>query len=381
VNVGHWRALTQRRAGFTDEAEASLRRIEDVTGSAGAGFAPREFIWACIAFDRGRHDEAVASVLKARGVTEDSGQFIGTMLVGTVSANILIGSGQHELGAEFLDRLRRQVTGPVTHHYLGAIELNAAWLAHRIGDLERRDDRLADALRLARDPLVRERLRWYPNALAELLPVAFERNVETGTAQALVRAFDIKASRFDSECWPWKIRIYTMGQFETRIDDKPLEFGRKAPKKTIALLKALVAFGGHEVSEEKLTDALWPGEEADTARQSLSAAVHRLRRLLGEGDAVRQSASALSLDRRICWVDALALDNSAVDVERDGMFLRLYRVRSSAAMRASLGRSRCGNGCAESSSGWSSASVPGWRRTDISNRRPPSTNAVWRLTT
>jgi tetratricopeptide (TPR) repeat protein len=194
VNVGHWRALTQRRAGFTDEAEASLRRIEDVTGSAGAGFAPREFIWACIAFDRGRHDEAVASVLKARGVTEDSGQFIGTMLVGTVSANILIGSGQHELGAEFLDRLRRQVTGPVTHHYLGAIELNAAWLAHRIGDLERRDDRLADALRLARDPLVRERLRWYPNALAELLPVAFERNVETGTAQALVRAFDIKAT-------------------------------------------------------------------------------------------------------------------------------------------------------------------------------------------
>jgi hypothetical protein len=171
-----------------------------------------------------------------------------------------------------------------------------------------------------------------------------------------------------------------MGQFETRIDDKPLEFGRKAPKKTIALLKALVAFGGHEVSEEKLTDALWPGEEADTARQSLSAAVHRLRRLLGEGMPCARvlvhcrSTGASAGSTRWHWTTVRSMSSgTGCSASVPGAFLgsdagEPWALPMRERLRGKFVRvvERVGAGL---------------RRTDISNRRPPSTNAVWRLTT
>ena len=37
--------------------------------------------------------------------------------------------------------------------------------------------------------------------------------------------------------------------------------------------------------------------------------MHRLRKLLRHSDAVRQSGGALSLDERLCWVDAFAFEN------------------------------------------------------------------------
>ncbi len=43
---------------------------------------------------------------------------------------------------------------------------------------------------------------------------------------------------------------------------------RKAPKKVLALLKAIIAHGGKDVPEQKLIDALWPDEEV-TRRAAL----------------------------------------------------------------------------------------------------------------
>src|SRR5262249_52456581 len=76
------------------------------------------------------------------------------------------------------------------------------------------------------------------------------------------------------------------------------------PKKTLALLKVLVAYGGQEVSEQALCDALWGDEEADAAKQALGITIVRLRRLLGTSDAVLQQGGKISLDRALCWVDA-----------------------------------------------------------------------------
>jgi LuxR family maltose regulon positive regulatory protein len=107
--------------------------------------------------------------------------------------------------------------------------------------------------------------------------------------------------------WPWPVRIRTLGGFEVRINDAPIEFGRKAPKKTLALLKAIVARGG-SAPESALVDTFWPDETGDAAARSLGAAVHRLRGLLGEGDAVVQQGGQLSLDRALVWVDAWAFE-------------------------------------------------------------------------
>lgn len=324
TNILHWRALTQRRAGLLDAASATLREIDARTSRIEPGFAPRNFISGCLDFDRGRFEDAVPAILAARNIADSGGSFIGKLLVGTVSANVLIGSGEHAEGAALLDHLRSLVLCPVTDHFLGAIELNAAWLAHREGDAAARDAHLADALRRARDPRARERIRWYPNALGELIPIALAQGIEVATVHELVRTIGIAPSGTGVDAWPWKIRIRTLGRFEILVDDEPVSFGRKTPKRTIALLKAIIAFGGVDVPEERLTDALWPGEDADRARRSMGAALHRLRGWLGVAEAVRQRGGALSLDRRLCWVDALALDDPADAPAQDERFLQHY---------------------------------------------------------
>lgn len=329
MNVSTWRALCLRRDGRLDEAEATIRKMDSASGAIDTCFAPRFFIKSCVAFDRGRHLEAVDLARRGWAVAESGGQYVGIMLVGTVTSNILVGSGACELAEEFLARMRAHVSGPVTRHYLCAIEMNEAWLEHRRGREESRDGHLRQALRRASDPRARERLRWYGNALSELLPVALERGIEADTAREIALAFDVRPGRLWLESWPWRLRVYVMGRFEVWVDGRPVEFGRKAPRKTLALLKAVIAFGSRDVPEDRLADALWPGEEADAARQSLGAALHRLRRWLGNADAIRQSGGTLSVDLQICWIDAVALEGTVCPErsadETDRLFLRHYR--------------------------------------------------------
>jgi pentatricopeptide repeat protein len=108
------------------------------------------------------------------------------------------------------------------------------------------------------------------------------------------------------------------------LNDKRLEFGRKAPKRTIALLKALIALGGRDVPEQRLADALWPDLEADAAHESLAAALHRLRRLLGANEAILQRSGTLSLNKQHCFVDAPGFEE-ALNRHGSRAALPLYR--------------------------------------------------------
>jgi DNA-binding SARP family transcriptional activator len=107
--------------------------------------------------------------------------------------------------------------------------------------------------------------------------------------------------------WPWPLEIRTLGRFELLRDGKPLEFSRKLPRKTLALLKAIAMFGG-SASEQRLIDIFWADEEGDTAARSLDATVLRLRNLLGDAAAVVQQGGKLSLDRERVWVDLFAFE-------------------------------------------------------------------------
>jgi len=161
--------------------------------------------------------------------------------------------------------------------------------------------------------------------LAELLPLALERGIETAAARALIRERNLSPPSGLPEVWPWPVRIYTLGRFEVLVNDAPLEFGRKAPKRTIALLKAIIALGGKDVREQRVCDALWPDLEGDAARDALAAALYRLRRLLGANEAVRQLDGALSLNEQRCFVDAWAFEGSVEQPGREQSALKLYR--------------------------------------------------------
>jgi len=196
----------------------------------------------------------------------------------------------------------------VTSHFEAVIGMNQAWRAHRQGSLAQRDALLREALRSANDDRSRMRLRWYENALSELLPIALTEGIEPDMARKLAREFEVRPALPVNEKWPWPVKVYTLGRFGVGLYDKPLSFSRKTPRRLIGLLKALVSFGGREVPEQKLIDALWPDEEGDAAEHALTVALHRLRRLLGDTHALLVEDGTVSLNREHVWIDALEIE-------------------------------------------------------------------------
>lgn len=104
------------------------------------------------------------------------------------------------------------------------------------------------------------------------------------------------------------VRIHALGQFIATIDNLPLCNGRKGKHRPLLLLKALISLGGREVAASRLWECLWPDSEGDLGARNLAITVHRLRRMLGCHDAVLQHDGKLTLNDRVCWVDAWAFE-------------------------------------------------------------------------
>ena len=113
--------------------------------------------------------------------------------------------------------------------------------------------------------------------------------------------------------WPWPIRVHALGGLRIEIDGRPLDFGPRAQRKPLDLLKVLVAHGPVPVDSALVLDALWPDADGAAARAAFDMAVMRLRKLLGHGDALRLDASRVGFDTAQVWVDAFAFREGALD--------------------------------------------------------------------
>ncbi len=144
---------------------------------------------------------------------------------------------------------------------------------------------------------------------------ALDAGIEVAYVKLLVRRFRLEPPVNASEAWPWRTKVYALGHYEVYRDDGRLEFSGKVPKKPLMLLKALIAFGGRNVPEERLMDALWPNEEADAARKSLDITVLRLRKLLGSHEAIVVSDELIGLNPQLCWTDVWAFERRIAQAE------------------------------------------------------------------
>lgn len=179
--------------------------------------------------------------------------------------------------------------------------------AHAEGGL----NALRRALALGREKGYLNTVVWHPTAMASLCCHALEQRIEEWYVQNLIakRGLVPASPPLHLEIWPWPVRIYTLGRFAIVKDGKPIEIEARGQKKTFAMLKALIALGGREVSEYRLCDALWPDAEADDARRNFKITLHRLRKIIGH-DALLLHESKLQLDDRICWVDAWSVERA-----------------------------------------------------------------------
>ena len=166
-------------------------------------------------------------------------------------------------------------------------------------------DALRQGFETGRELEVYTTLWWDPVRMSQLCAVALEHGIEVDYVQEMIRRNQLVPDTCAAalEHWPWSIRIYVLGEFRLVIDGKSVGSASRGQKKITELLKALVVLGGRDVSVTRLTDALWPDSEGDDASNSLKTAVHRLRKLLGQADAVEVSAGHLSLNAQYCWTD------------------------------------------------------------------------------
>jgi LuxR family transcriptional regulator, maltose regulon positive regulatory protein len=328
--VEYQRGLCERRMGLLDRAEKTILQIENRSLPARDYLkGGLNILKAFVAFDRGNMTRAIDAVRIAYRYHEALGDFGGTVWVGAHAANMAIAGNRFSIARDYLGQLRRVEYGAVAENYLGVVALNEAWMAHRMGDTASRDKMLGEVLVRARDEGTRVRLRWHTNALAELLPITISSGIESDTARALAREFVVVPEPRDVEDWPWPLKVYTLGRFELLVEGQSPDYSRKVPKKVLALLKTIIAFGAIDVPCQKLLDALWPDQEGDAANRSFTATLHRLRKLLGNSLGIHQAGGEISLERKSCWVDSLAfeerLQRAADNDEQMGHAVALYR--------------------------------------------------------
>ena len=111
------------------------------------------------------------------------------------------------------------------------------------------------------------------------------------------------------------IRIHLLGQFLILKKGAPLAFGRKQPRKPLALLQMLVAKGGFRADARALSERLWPEAEGDAARKSFDINLHRLRNVVGIRDFLTLSEGKLSIDARTCWTDVWEFEDVVERIE------------------------------------------------------------------
>ncbi len=149
-----------------------------------------------------------------------------------------------------------------------------------------------------------------PYETTKLCIRAIEAGIEPEYARWIInkRRFSPDPPPYHLEGWPWPVKIYTLGRFAIHVNDETLTFQRKAQKKPLDVLKTIIAGGGSNVSDTYVADLLWPDSDGDQATQAFATTLHRLRRLLGQHDAVTLLNGILSLDPHICWIDARAFE-------------------------------------------------------------------------
>jgi ATP/maltotriose-dependent transcriptional regulator MalT/DNA-binding SARP family transcriptional activator len=172
-------------------------------------------------------------------------------------------------------------------------------------------DHLRKAMRLGNENGLVNVGCWRRTVMADLCMRALQAGMEVDYVRFLIQKLKLmpELPPVHIDNWPWPLKFYTLGQFKIERDGKQLEFPVKVQKKPLELLKALIAFGGREVSETHLIDTLWPDAEGDAGYRAFITTLQRLRNLLSHKDAIQLQGRHVSLDSRYCWVDTWAFED------------------------------------------------------------------------
>jgi LuxR family maltose regulon positive regulatory protein len=157
-----------------------------------------------------------------------------------------------------------------------------------------------------------------PFVTASLCARALDNGIEVGYVQDIIRKHNLIPDKppLHIENWPWALKIFTLGRFALVKDGRQVRFSGKAQEKPLSMLKALIAFGGRDIREDLIADALWPDADGDMMHRCFATTLYRLRKLIGIHEAIDLRDGRLTLDQRYCWVDVWAFERIFGEADR-----------------------------------------------------------------
>ena len=306
-------------AGDVNAAAAIARQIEPLTGQAGRfNVCIYRHFQAWEAQLRKDLMEALQKQKAALRMAVEVGCPLYEVLCRLALAGILADCGDERRCISHLRTLRAIARGIDNRHLEFTCLIGFAQIALAHGRPRTGLAALRRGLELGREYGYFHFLGWQPAAMARVLAHALETGIEPDYAKSLIkrRALVPEQPQPGVDSWPWTYRVHTLGSFKLLRHDEPLgASGGKAKRRPLELLKLLIAYGGEQVSESRVTDALWPRIDGDSAHRSFTSTLHRLRKLLGEDRAVTLHEGRLSLDRRFFWLDTWAFEQLVADLE------------------------------------------------------------------
>lgn len=117
--------------------------------------------------------------------------------------------------------------------------------------------------------------------------------------------WNLPADIAELEC---PVRIHTLGRFGISRLGESMSLSATRQQRAIELLQALIAFGGRDVSIELLSQSVWSDADGDVAKNTFDVTLHRLRNLFKIKDLFTVREGHLTLNNRLAWVDAWALE-------------------------------------------------------------------------
>jgi LuxR family maltose regulon positive regulatory protein len=245
-----------------------------------------------------------------RVVTEVGAPFF-VIMIQLGLTQILYACGDDRKGANLLRQIRENAA-PIKNHLLEFMSfLVYAQIALSHGRKTSGLRALKYALGVGREHNFSHVVGWQPREMAALAVTALENDIEVEYVRQLIIRRNLAPDDppWHVPSWPWKVRIRAFGQFELKQE---AETAKDKPRgRPVELLKVAIAFGGKAIGVERITDVLWPNIDADYSYRSFNTTLHRLRKLLGDDQAVLFHDGNLTLNESYFWVDIWAF-NSAI---------------------------------------------------------------------